>query len=216
MEMNSQFWPILFLSLRVSGLAVAICSIIGLPLGVWLGLRRFRGKSILIGLVQTGMAMPPVVVGLLLYLLLSRSGPLGSWEWLFTPAAMILAQVLLCLPFVVGISMAAVAAVPRELQWQLRSIGASERQSQWAMVCEARTGILLAVATAFGRSLSEVGAVWLVGGNIEGQTRVMTTAIVLETGKGHFSLALLLGAVLLSVALAINIVIVRYQWRALP
>ncbi len=216
MEMNSQFWPILFLSLRVSGLAVAISSIIGLPLGVWLGLRRFRGKSILIGLVQTGMAMPPVVVGLLLYLLLSRSGPLGSWEWLFTPAAMILAQVLLCLPFVVGISMAAVAAVPRELQWQLRSIGASERQSQWAMVCEARTGILLAVATAFGRSLSEVGAVWLVGGNIEGQTRVMTTAIVLETGKGHFSLALLLGAVLLSVALAINIVIVRYQWRALP
>ena len=216
MEMNSQFWPILFLSLRVSGLAVAISSIIGLPLGVWLGLRRFRGKSILVGLVQTGMAMPPVVVGLLLYLLLSRSGPLGSWEWLFTPAAMILAQVLLCLPFVVGISMAAVAAVPRELQWQLRSIGASERQSQWAMVCEARTGILLAVATAFGRSLSEVGAVWLVGGNIEGQTRVMTTAIVLETGKGHFSLALLLGAVLLSVALAINIVIVRYQWRALP
>ena len=204
MEMNSQFWPILFLSLRVSGLAVAISSIIGLPLGVWLGLRRFRGKSILVGLVQTGMAMPPVVVGLLLYLLL------------FTPAAMILAQVLLCLPFVVGISMAAVAAVPRELQWQLRSVGASERQSQWAMVCEARTGILLAVATAFGRSLSEVGAVWLVGGNIEGQTRVMTTAIVLETGKGHFTLALLLGAALLGVALAINIVIVRYQWRALP
>ncbi len=216
MEMNSQFWPILFLSLRVSGLAVAISSIIGLPLGVWLGLRRFRGKSILVGLVQTGMAMPPVVVGLLLYLLLSRSGPLGSWEWLFTPAAMVLAQLLLCLPFVVGISMAAVAAVPRELQWQLRSIGASERQSQWAMVCEARTGILLAVATAFGRSLSEVGAVWLVGGNIEGQTRVMTTAIVLETGKGHFTLALLLGAALLGVALAINIVIVRYQWRALP
>jgi tungstate transport system permease protein len=214
--MNSQFWPILSLSLRVSGFAVAISSVLGLPLGVWLGLRRFRGKSFLVGLVQTGMAMPPVVVGLFLYLLLSRSGPLGNWEWLFTPPAMILAQVILCLPFVVGISMAAVAAVPRELQWQLRSIGASERQSQWAMVCEARTGILLSVATAFGRSLSEVGAVWLVGGNIEGQTRVLTTAIVLETGKGHFSLALLLGAVLLSVALAINIVIVRFQWRPLP
>ena len=214
--MNSQFWPILSLSLQVSGFAVAISSVIGLPVGVWLGLRRFRGKSFLVGLVQTGMAMPPVVVGLLLYLLLSRSGPLGNWEWLFTPAAMILAQVILCLPFVVGISMAAVAAVPRELQWQLRSIGASERQSQWAMVCEARTGILLSVATAFGRSLSEVGAVWLVGGNIEGHTRVMTTAIVLETGKGHFSLALLLGAVLLSVALVINIVVVRFQWRALP
>lgn len=214
--MNSQFWPILTLSLRVSGLAVAISSILGLPLGVWLGLRHFRGKSLLVGLVQTGMAMPPVVVGLLLYLLLSRSGPLGGWEWLFTPAAMVLAQVILCLPFVIGISMAAVAAVPPELQWQLRSIGASERQSQWAVVREARTGILLSVATAFGRSLSEVGAVWLVGGNIEGQTRVMTTAIVLETGKGHFQLALLLGAALLSVALVINIVIVRYQWRVLP
>lgn len=202
--------------MQVSGFAVVTSSVIGLPIGVWLGLRHFRGKSLLVGLVQTGMAMPPVVVGLLLYLLLSRSGPLGNWEWLFTPKAMILAQVILCLPFVVGISMAAVAAVPRELQWQLRSIGASERQSQWAMVCEARTGILLSVATAFGRSLSEVGAVWLVGGNIEGQTRVMTTAIVLETGKGHFSLALLLGAVLLSVALVINIVIVRFQWRALP
>lgn len=214
--MNSQFWPILSLSLQVSGLAVTISSILGLPLGVWLGLRHFRGKSLLIGLVQAGMAMPPVVVGLLLYLLLSRSGPLGSWEWLFTPSAMILAQVILCLPFVIGISMAAVAAVPPELQWQLRSIGASERQSQWAVVREARAGILLSVATAFGRSLSEVGAVWLVGGNIEGQTRVMTTAIVLETSKGHFQLALLLGAALLSVALVINIVIVRYQWRTLP
>ncbi len=216
MEMNSPFWPILFLSLQVSGLAVAISSMLGLPIGVWMGLSRFRGRTLLVGLVQTGMAMPPVVVGLVLYLLLSRSGPLGRWEWLFTPSAMILAQVLLCLPFVIGISMAAVAAVPRELQWQLRSIGASERQSQWAMVCEARAGILLAIATAFGRSLSEVGAVWLVGGNIEGQTRVMTTAIVLETGKGNFHLALLLGAALLSVALSINFVIVRYQWRALP
>lgn len=216
MDSSSQFLSILLLSLKVSGTAVLISTVVGLPLGVWLGLERFRGKSVIVGLIQSGMALPPVVVGLLLYLLLSRSGPLGAWGWLFTPHAMILAQFILCLPFVIGITLAAVAAVPPELPWQLRSLGASPRQAQWAVVQEARSGILLAVATAFGRSLSEVGAVWLVGGNIEGQTRVLTTAIVLETGQGHFVLALWLGAALLTVALTINLVIVRYQWRIEP
>lgn len=216
MDTPSSFWQILWLSLQVSGAAVALSALIGLPLGVWLGLGEFRGKRLLTGLIHTGMALPPVVVGLVLYLLLSRSGPLGSWGWLFTPSAMVLAQFVLCLPFVVGISMAAVASVPAELSWQLRSLGASLSQARWAVVREARSGILLAVATAFGRSLSEVGAVWLVGGNIAGQTRVLTTAIVLETGQGHFALALLLGAALVSVALLINLVIVRYQWRVAP
>ena len=216
MDTSSSFWPILWLSLQVSGAAVALSSLIGLPLGVWLGLGQFRGKTLISGLIHTGMALPPVVVGLVLYLLLSRSGPLGSWGWLFTPSAMILAQFVLCLPFVVGITMAAVASIPADLSWQLRSLGASPSQARWAVVREARSGILLAVATAFGRSLSEVGAVWLVGGNIAGQTRVLTTAIVLETGQGHFALALLLGAALLSVALVINLVIVRYQWRVAP
>lgn len=195
---------------------MVLSSLIGLPVGVWLGLTRFRGKAWLTGMIHTGMALPPVVVGLVLYLLLSRSGPLGNWGWLFTSQAMVLAQFVLCLPFVVGITMAAVASVPSELSWQLRSLGASPGQARWAIVREARSGILLAVATAFGRSLSEVGAVWLVGGNIAGQTRVLTTAIVLETGQGHFSLALLLGAALLTVALSINLLIVRYQWRVLP
>lgn len=216
MENFSQLWPILWLSLQVSGLAVLISSLIGLPLGVWMGLNRFRAKPLIVSLVHTGMALPPVVVGLLLYLLLSRSGPLGSLGRLFSPQAMILAQIVLDLPFVVGITMVAVASVPHELQWQLRSLGASPNQARWEIVREARAGILLAVATAFGRSLSEVGAVWLVGGNIEGQTRVLTTAIVLETGKGNFALALLLGGALLFVALAINLFIVRYQRRALP
>jgi tungstate transport system permease protein len=129
---------------------------------------------------------------------------------------MVMAQVALALPFVIGITMLAVTAVPAELQWQLCAIGASRLQSQWEVVREARAGILFAVATALGRSLSEVGAVWLVGGNIEGHTRVMTTAIVLETGKGNFSLALMLGGTLLMVALAINLVIVRYQGRVWP
>lgn len=216
MDASSPFWPILWLSLQVSGAAVVLSALMGLPLGVWLGLGHFRGKALVAGLIQTGMALPPVVVGLVLYLLLSRSGPLGSWGWLFTPLAMVLAQFMLCLPFVVGITMAAVASVPSELSWQLRSLGASPSQARWSVVREARSGILLAVATAFGRSLSEVGAVWLVGGNIAGQTRVLTTAIVLETGQGHFPLALLLGAALLFVALTINLVIVRYQWRVLP
>lgn len=216
MDTSSSFWSILWLSLQVSGAAVALSALIGLPLGVWLGLVQFRGKTLVSGLIHTGMALPPVVVGLVLYLLLSRSGPLGSWGWLFTPGAMVLAQFVLCLPFVIGISMAAVASVPAELSWQLRSLGASPGQARWTVVREARSGILLAVATAFGRSLSEVGAVWLVGGNIAGQTRVLTTAIVLETGQGHFALALLLGAALLSVALVINLAIVRYQRRVAP
>jgi tungstate transport system permease protein len=216
MESFAQFWPVVWLSLQVSGIAVLVSSSIGLPLGVWLALSSFRGKPIVAGIVQTGMAVPPVVVGLVLYLLLSRSGPLGSLGWLFSPQAMILAQIVLGLPFVMGITAVSVAAVPPELQWQLRSLGASPNQARREVVREARAGILLAVATAFGRSLSEVGAVWLVGGNIQGHTRVLTTAIVLETGKGNFVLALLLGGALLIVALAINLIIIRYQWRALP
>jgi tungstate transport system permease protein len=216
MDSFAQFWPILWLSLKVSGVAVLISSLIGLPLGVWIGLGAFRGKPMIVGLVQTGMALPPVVVGLLLYLLLSRSGPLGNFGWLFSPRAMILAQIVLDLPFVIGITAVSVAAAPPELKWQLRALGATPRQARREIVREARAGILLAVATAFGRSLSEVGAVWLVGGNIQGHTRVLTTAIVLETGKGNFELALLLGGALLAVALAINLIIIRYQWRALP
>jgi tungstate transport system permease protein len=216
MESLAQFWPILGLSLYVSGIAVLISSFIGLPLGVWLGLSSFPGKPIIVCIVQTGMAVPPVVVGLLLYLLLSRSGLLGSLGWLFSPQAMILAQIVLGLPFVIGITAFSVSAAPPELHWQLRSLGASPNQARLEIVRESRAGILLAVATAFGRSLSEVGAVWLVGGNIQDHTRVLTTAIVLETGKGNFALALLLGGALLGVALAINLIIIRYQWRALP
>jgi tungstate transport system permease protein len=216
MDSFAQFWSILWLSLKVSGIAVLISSLVGLPMGVWMGLSSFRGKPIIVGMVQTGMALPPVVVGLMLYVLLSRSGPLGSLGWLFSPQAMTLAQIVLDLPFVIGITAVSVAAMSPELIWQLRSLGATPNQARWEIVREARTGILLAVATAFGRSLSEVGAVWLVGGNIQGHTRVLTTAIVLETGRGNFELALLLGAALLAVALAINLILIRYQWRAVP
>ena len=208
---TSEFWSIVCLSLRVSGTAVLISSLIGVPLGVWLGMSLSRGRRAVSAIIHSGMALPPVVVGLLLYLLLSRSGPLATLGWLFTPEAMITAQSILALPFVIGITMSSVAAVPSELSFQLKSLGASDWQCRWTILREARHGVVLAVAAALGRSISEVGAVLIVGGNIEGHTRVLTTAIVLETSKGHFDLALTLGAALLSVALLVNVCIVCLQ-----
>jgi tungstate transport system permease protein len=210
---DSELWPIVWLSLRVSGTALLVSSLVGIPLGAWLGLAQFRGKRLVVALVHTGMALPPVVVGLVVYLLLSRSGPLAVLGWLFTPQAMILAQTVLALPWIIGITMSAVAAVPTELVLQVRSLGASPWQVRRTLLREARQGVVLAVAAAFGRSISEVGAVLMVGGNIQGQTRVLTTAIVLETGKGQFALALALGAWLLGLALLANLVIVRAQGR---
>jgi len=206
---DTPFWQILWLSLQVSGTAVFLSAVLGVPLGAWLGLSRRRLIPIMRVVVHTGMGLPPVVVGLVLYILLSRSGPLAVLGWLFTPQAMIAAQVILALPFVIGITMTSVAAVPGELLPQLRSLGATERQVRWTVLREARHGVLLAVAAAFGRSISEVGAVLIVGGNIQGHTRVLTTAIVLETSKGEFGFALALGGALLALALLVNVLILR-------
>ena len=210
---DPRFWPIFWLTLRVSGTAVVISSLIGVPVGVWLGLARFRGKAIVSAAIHTGMALPPVVVGLVLYILLSRSGSLGSLGMLLTPRAMILAQTILALPFVIGITMNAVSSVSPDLALQIRSLGASRWQMRWTILNEARQGVLLAIAAAFGRSISEVGAVFLVGGNIERHTRVLTTAIVVETRKGEFEFALAMGAALLLLALFVNvfIIILRIQ-----
>ncbi len=208
---TADFWSIVWLSLGVSGTAVLISALLGVPCGVWLGLSQYPGRRIVSAMIHTGMALPPVVVGLVLYLLLSRSGPLAFLGWLFTPEAMITAQTILALPFVIGITMSSVAAVPTELSAQIKSLGASDWQCRWTVLREARHGVLLAVAAAFGRSISEVGAVLIVGGNIAGDTRVLTTAIVLETSKGQFEFALALGAALLSVALLVNVFILRWQ-----
>lgn len=214
---DGEFWSAVTLSLYVSGLAVSISAAAGIPCGVWLGLTKSKWPRRLGPLIYTGMALPPVVVGLLLYLLLSRSGPLAFLGWLFTPNAMVLAQTLLALPFVTGITMNAVANVPVDLALQIRSLGASDWQVCWTALREARSGVLLAVAAAFGRSISEVGAVLIVGGNIQGHTRVLTTAIVLETSKGHFTRALALGGVLLLLALLVNVLIIRInRGRHLP
>jgi tungstate transport system permease protein len=209
--MDNPIWPVVWLSLRVSGTAVLFSLIIGLPLGVWLARLQHRARKMVWAVIYTGLAMPPVVIGLVVYLLLSKSGPLGFLDWLYTPRAMVLAQVLLDVPFVVGITMTTVGGISEELYFQLRALGASDRYARWSLLREARSGLILAIATAMGRSLSEVGAVLMVGGNIEGHTRVLTTAIVLETGRGQFAIALALGAILLSLACVLNLVIVRFH-----
>ena len=207
---TKDLWNIMQCSLLVSGAAVAASAVIGVPLGVMLGLARFRGRGIIVAIVQTGMALPPVVVGLAVYLLLSRSGPLGELGWLFTPQAMILAQTILALPFVIGITVHAIDVLPPGLANQIRSLGATPRQLRWTLIGETRAGVLLAIVSAFSRSVSEVGAVLLVGGNIKGHTRVLTTAIILETSQGKFVFAIGLGAILLAIALAANLMIIRW------
>ena len=208
------------LSLRVSGLALLISTLFGIPAGAFLGLSRFRGRPFLITLMYTGMGFPPVVVGLFVYLLLSRSGPLGQLEselipQLFTPGAMILAQSIIAFPLVAGFTMAAVMGVDPELRRQVRALGATRWQTTLTVLTEARVGVLVSVIAGFGGIISEVGAVMLVGGNIDGKTRVLTTAIVLETRKGNFDLAIALGIILLVLTFLANGLMLRLQGRSM-
>jgi tungstate transport system permease protein len=211
---------IILLTLRVSGTALIISTLIGIPLGVWLGLKRFRMRRLLVAVIYTGMGFPPVVIGLLVYLMLSNNGPLAELSLtflprLFTPPAMILAQIILATPLVAGFTMAAVMSVNPHLARQIEALGATRRQVAWTLLLEARLGVLTAIAAGFGAIISEVGAVMLVGGNIEGATRVLTTAIVLETRKGNFNLALALGAVLLTLSFLANSLVLRVQGRTI-
>jgi len=208
---DSYLWQIVLLSLRVSGTAVLLGLLIGMPLGVGVALGRFRGRGILIALIHTGFALPPVVVGLFVYLVLSRSGPAGQLDLLFTPGAMVLAQALLAAPYVAGITLAAVQAVPRDVRLQAAALGASRLRALWMHVREARLGLIAAVVAGFGAVISEVGAVMLVGGNIAGQTRVMTTAIVLETRRGNYATAMAMGLLLLLLAFVVNLLLTRAQ-----
>ncbi len=208
------------LSLRVSGVALVISTLIGIPLGTVLGLRRFAGRRVMIALMYTGMGFPPVVVGLFVYLMLSRSGPLGGLNSelipaLFTPAAMVIAQSIIAFPLVAGFTMAAVMGVDPNLRQQVTALGATPWQSTLAVLSEARTGVIVSVVAGFGGIISEVGAVMLVGGNIEHSTRVLTTAIVLETRKGNFDLAIALGIILLSMSFLANVAVLRLQGTSL-
>ncbi|HVN54757.1 MAG TPA: ABC transporter permease [Anaerolineaceae bacterium] len=215
---NQELWSIIFLSARVSGLALLISAVISIPLGSLLGLVYFRGKGIVQALVYTGMGLPPVVAGLAVYLLLSRKGILGplNWPWvpeLFTVEAMILAQVIIASPVVIGYTMAAVADVSQDLRVQLQSLGATRVQVTLAVLREARLGVIVALVGGFGSIISEVGAVTLVGGNIAGSTRVLTGAILLETREGNFDRAIGLGLVLLLLAFVINVGATRLQGK---
>ncbi len=204
---------IVALSLQVSGLALLLSALIGVPLGAWLGLRSFAARRLVVALLYTGMGFPPVVIGLFVYLLLSRAGPLGGLAWLFTPRAMVLAQTILGLPLVAGLTLAAVEGADPALRLQVRALGATGAQTTLALLWEVRAGVIAAIMAGFGAIISEVGAVMLVGGNIEGSTRVLTTAIVLETRKGNFDLALALAFVLLGLTFAINLAVLRLQRR---
>lgn len=207
-------WTIVVTSLRVSGTAVMLAVLIGIPAGYWLGTRRSAGRWILIVLANAGMGLPPVVVGLVVAMTLSRRGPLGDLDLLYSRPAMVIAQVVISLPLVVAISAAAVAAVPRELRLQARSLGASPVQEAALALKEARLGLLAAVAAGFGAVISEVGAVMMVGGNLAGQTRVMTTAIVQFTRMGRYGPALALGIVLMTLVVLVNAVLTTFQTSA--
>lgn len=204
-------WAIAFRSLIVSGSAVILGLAVGIPVGTWLGLARFRGRGLAIAIVNTGLAFPPVVIGLFVYILLSRQGPLGMLGWLFTMPAMITAQFILAAPYVAAITLAAVGSVPPELRLQARALGASRWEALLLHLREARLSLMAAVAAGFGAVISEVGAVLMVGGNVEAETRVITTAIVLETRRGHFATALALGFMLLGIAFVANAFITRIQ-----
>jgi tungstate transport system permease protein len=208
---NDYVLDVVLLSLRVSGVAVLLGVLFGLPVGVLVAVSRFRGRRIVVALIHTGFALPPVVVGLFVYMMLSRAGPAGQLELLFTPAAMIVAQAVLAAPYVAGISLAAVQAVPADVRLQARALGASAPRALWMQVREARLGLGAAIVAGFGAVVSEVGAVMMVGGNIAGETRVMTTAIVLETRRGNFGTAMALGMILLLLAFIVNLVLTRAQ-----
>lgn len=213
--LDPEVYSIMFLTLRVSGIAVILATVVGIPLGAAVALRDFFGKRSLMSLVNTLMGLPPVVVGLFVYLLLSASGPLGPLQLLYTPTAMIIAQLIIAAPIVVGVTVSAVGSVDKAIRDKALSLGATRLQLTLTILREAKTGIVTSVILAFGAAISEVGAVMIVGGNIRWATRVLTTAIVFETELGEFSVAIALGIILLLMAFIINWILTRMQWSGL-
>lgn len=214
MLLDPEIWQITTLSLQVSGIATVVSLLIGLPLGTWLALGTFRGRSFILSIVNTGMALPPVVVGLVVAMTLWRSGPLGDLRLIYTPVAIIIAQTVISAPVVTGLTAAALEALDPRLSQQLLGLGASRTQMVLYLWREARLPLLAALMAGFGSVISEVGASMMVGGNIRGQTRVLTTAIVLETSKGEFDQALALSALLLIITYLINLALTWIQQKS--
>ena len=211
MSGDAEVYGILWLSLQVSILATLVSLVLGVPAGVVLALVRFPGRTAAVSLVNAGMGLPPVVVGLFVSLLLWRSGPLGGWEVLYTPAAIVLAQAIIATPIVIGITLAAVQNVPEKFRLQLVALGASRAQMVAVVLREARLPMLVAVMAGFGGVISEIGASMMVGGNIKGQTRTLTTAMALETSKGNFEVAIALSLLLLVLVFGVNWVLTAIQ-----
>jgi ABC-type tungstate transport system, periplasmic component len=205
--------PVVLMSLFISIMSTAIASILGLISGMWVALHDFKLKRGLIRVTDTLMSLPPVLMGLLVYLLLSRKGPLGDFQLLFTPAAMIIAQCLLVLPIIFGLSVSSISKSGLEVKGTCISLGAGKVDTFITVIKESRNQILSVITAGFGRAISEVGAVMMVGGNIKGYTRVMTTYIALETGKGNFNQAIVIGFILLFVSFLINSILHFFQGR---
>jgi tungstate transport system permease protein len=210
---DPEVWQITFLSLQISGAATLLSLAIGIPAGTALALSRFPGRGLVVSLVNTGMGLPPVVVGLFVTILLWRNGVLGALELLYTPTAMVLAQLVIAAPIVTGLTMAAVQQVPERFRLQMLALGASRTQMTWVLVKEARLPLLAAMMAGFGGVISEVGASMMVGGNLKGSTRVLTTATVLETSKGNFDIAIALSVILLAITFLVNWALTAIQQR---
>lgn len=213
---DSEVVGITVLSLKISGTATLISFLVGISVGAIVALTRFPGRRIVVSLINTGMALPPVVVGLFVTIFLWRNGPLGFLGMLYTPLAMILAQAIIATPIVMGISLAALQQLPAKLRLQILALGATRLQMVWILVREARLSLLAAVMAGFGGVISEVGASIMVGGNIKGYSRVLTTATVMETGRGNFDVAIALSILLLLVAYLINLTLTQIQQRERP
>lgn len=213
LTLDEEVLQITFLSLRLSGIATAISLLMGLPIGTMLALGQFRTRRFWLSLANTGMALPPVVVGLVVALMLWRSGPFGSLGIMYSPAAIVIAQMIIATPIIIGLTVVSLQQLDPDLQLQLLGLGASRLQMVWVLWKEARLPLLAALMAAFGAAISEVGAVMMVGGNLRGHTRVLTSAIVLETGRGEFAPAIALGVILLLVAFLVNLGLTLIQQR---
>jgi tungstate transport system permease protein len=215
LHLDPEVLEITLLSLKLSGIATLISLMIGIPLGTLLALYRFPGRNLALSLVNTGMGLPPVVVGLLISILLWRSGPLGDLEWIYTPTAIVIAQIVLATPVVTGLTTAALQQLDPRLRQQLIGLGASSSQMIWSLWMEARMPLLAALMAGFGSVISEVGASMMVGGNLRHSTRILTTSIVYEAGRGNFAMAIALGVILLGLTFLINWLLTWIQQRDL-
>ncbi|MBY9007296.1 MAG: ABC transporter permease [Candidatus Lokiarchaeota archaeon] len=210
---DAELWNIILVSVRVSTTAIFIAILIGLPLGSYLGLKNFKGKKFLTNLLNTFMGFPPVVMGLIIFMLLSRSGPLGSLGLLYSTTAMILAQLLLAIPIIIGTTKAAIESGDPNIKETIISMGSTETQLCWELIKDSKRSIIAGILVAFGQAISEVGAVIIVGGNIRWNTRTFTTAIVLNTRMGEFGMAIALGVILIGITFILNYILTHIQTK---